>query len=288
MYADVNQLFGDIVKVTPSSKAVGDMALYLITNNLAITDVLDTKRELSYPESVVDLLSGRMGQPPGGFPPEVQRRILRGQEPLTDRPGADLAPIDFKAVTAELETAIGRPATRREVLSYILYPKVFTDYVAHTETYADVSVLPTNVFLYGLEPQQEVNIEIERGKTLIVKFLTVGDPHPDGRRTVFFELNGQPRSINVRDMSLEPDEKAHVQADSSDPLQVGSPMPGLVVTVAVRAGDVVPVGQKLLTLEAMKMETTIYAEHAGKVKELLVEPGSQVDTNDLLLRLEKV
>ncbi len=288
MYADVNQLFGDIVKVTPSSKSVGDMALYLITNKLTVNDVLDTKRELSYPESVVDLLSGRMGQPPGGFPPEVQKRILRGQEAITDRPGAGMPPVDFKATAAEVEKAIGRPPTRREVLSYLMYPKVFTEFIAYTEKYADVSVLPTNVFLYGLDPQQEVSIEIERGKTLIVKFLTVGDPHPDGRRTVFYELNGQPRSINVRDTSLEPAEKSRVQADASDPLQVGSPMPGLVVTLAVKLGDVVPVGQKLLTLEAMKMETTIYAEQAGKVKELLVEPGSQVDTNDLLLRLEAV
>jgi pyruvate carboxylase len=160
---------------------------------------------------------------------------------------------------------------------------VFTDYVAHFDKYSDVSVLPTDVFLHGLEPQQEVTIDIERGKTLIVKFLTVGDPHPDGRRTVFFELNGQPRSISVRDLALEPDEKARAKADPADPLQIGSPMPGLVVTVAVSVGDVVPV-----TLEAMKMETTIYAERAGRVKELLVEPGTQVDTNDLLIRIEPV
>jgi pyruvate carboxylase len=286
VYAQVNQLFGDIVKVTPSSKAVGDMALYLISNDLSVAEVMESDRELSFPESVVDLVSGRMGQPPGGFPPQVVKRILRGQKPLDKRPGALLAPADFKATSEELEKTIGRAPTKQELLSYLVYPKVFTEYVAHVDAYADVSVLPTDVFFYGQEPGQEVAVEIERGKTLIVKFLTVGDPHADGRRTVFFELNGQPRSINVRDLSLEPEQAVRVKADRDDPRQVGAPMPGLVVTVAVKQGDKVAVGTKLLSLEAMKMETTLYAERAGKVVELLVKPGTQVDTNDLLLRIE--
>ncbi|MBI3840122.1 MAG: pyruvate carboxylase [Planctomycetia bacterium] len=286
MYAEVNQLLGDIVKVTPSSKAVGDMALFLITNDLAVEDVLDTKRELAFPESVVDLVAGRMGQPPGGFPPKVRQRILRGQKPVQGRPGAKLAAADFKAAAGELQKTLGRQPKRQEILSYLIYPKVFNEFVAHQEKYADVSVVPTDVFFYGQEPGQEVAIEIERGKTLIVKFLTVGDPHPDGRRTVFFELNGQPRSINVRDLSLEPEEKQRVKADRADPKQVGAPMPGLVVTVSVKLGDKVPAGHKLLSLEAMKMETTLYAERAGKVVELLVKPGTQVDANDLLLRFE--
>ncbi len=286
MYADVNKLFGDIVKVTPSSKAVGDMALFLITNNLTVDDVVDTSRELAFPESVVDLMAGRMGQPPGGFPPEVQSRILRGQQPLTGRPGEQLAPADFPAVTAELSQTLGREPSQQEVLSYLIYPKVFTDFIAHQQKYADVSALPTDVFFYGLEPGQEVAVDIESGKTLIIKYLTVGDPHPDGRRTVFFDLNGQPRSINVRDTSLEPDEKSRPKADKSNPLEVGAPMPGLVVTVSVKLGDQVKAGAKLMTLEAMKMETTLYAERAGKVAEMLVTPGTQVDTNDLLLRME--
>ncbi len=286
MYADVNQLFGDIVKVTPSSKAVGDMALFLITNNLTCDDVLDPSRELSFPESVVDLMAGRMGQPPGGFPQDVQARILRGQEPLTDRPGASLPPADFKAVATELTQMLGREPNQQEVLSYSIYPKVFTDFVEHQQKYADVSVLPTDVFFYGQEPGQEVAVEIETGKTLIVKYLTVGDPHPDGRRTVFFDLNGQPRSINVQDLSLEPEEKNRPKADRSNPSEVGAPMPGLVVTVSVKLGDKVDSGAKLMTLEAMKMETTLYAERAGKVVEMLVTPGTQVDTNDLLMRLE--
>ncbi len=286
VYAEVNQLFGDIVKVTPSSKAVGDMALFLVSNDLTVEDVLDTRRELAFPESVVDLIAGRMGQPPGGFPPRVKARILRGQKPVQGRPGAKLPAADFKALAAELQTKLGRAPKRQEILSYLMFSKVFSEFVSHQEKFSDVSVLPTNVFFYGQEPGQEVAIEIERGKTLIVKFLTVGDPHPDGRRTVFFELNGQPRSINVRDVALEPTEKLRVKADRTDPKQIGAPMPGLVVTVSVKLGDVVPAGQKLLSLEAMKMETTLYAERAGKVIELLVKPGTQVDANDLMLRLE--
>jgi pyruvate carboxylase len=286
MYADVNKLFGDIVKVTPSSKAVGDMALFLITNNLTVSDVLDPKRELAYPESVVDLISGRMGQPPGGFPPEVQARILRGQPPLADRPGATMPPVDLKLVAKELAEAIGREPTPRDVMSYLMYPKVFVDFVKQQEKYSDLSVLPTNVFFYGQEPQQETAVEIEPGKTLIIKYLTMGEPHLDGSRTVFFDLNGQPRSTNVRDLSLEPEEKSRPKADRNDPAAIGAPMPGLVVTVAVKLGDKVAAGAKLLTLEAMKMETTLYAERDGKVTELLVTPGTQVDTNDLLLRLE--
>ncbi len=286
IYAEVNQLLGDIVKVTPSSKAVGDMALFLISNDLSVDDVLSSKRELAFPESIVDLVAGRMGQPPGGFPKNVRDRILRGQKPVEGRPGAKLPPADFQATAAELEQKIGRQPQRHEVLSYLIYPKVFLDFAAHQEKYADVSVLPTDVFFYGQQPGQEVAIEIERGKTLIVKFLTVGDPHPDGRRTVFFELNGQPRSINVRDAALEPQEKQHVKADRSDPMQIGAPMPGLVVTVSVKLGETVEPGQKLLSLEAMKMETTLYAEREGQVAELLVRPGTQVDANDLLIRLQ--
>jgi len=282
----VNQLFGDIVKVTPSSKVVGDMALFMLANNLTPEQVLDPKRELAFPESVVEFFEGKLGQPPGGFPEALQKKVLRGRVPLTDRPGASLPPADFEKTAAEIEEKTGHQPSRRDVLSYLLYPKVFLEFFAHQEMYSDTSILPTTLFFYGQEPGQEVSVDIEQGKTLIIKFLTVGDPHPDGRRTVFFELNGQPRNINVRDLLLEPDEKTRVKANRSDPMQVGAPMPGLVVTVGVRQGDTVTAGQRLLTLEAMKMETTLYAERAGKVAELLVQPGTQVDANDLLLRLE--
>jgi pyruvate carboxylase len=259
--------------------------LYMVTSELTPADILDSKRELSFPESVVDLVSGRMGQPPGGFPPKIVQRVLRGEKPLTGRAGAEMPAADFKATAGELEKRLGRAPKRSEVLAYLLYPRVFMDFVGHQETYSDVSVLPTNLFFYGEQPGQEVAVDIEQGKTLIIKFLTVGDPHPDGRRTVFFELNGQPRSINVRDASLEAEVPQRQKADRSDPWQIGSPMPGLVVTVAVKVGDAVTAGQKLLSLEAMKMETTIYAERDGKVAELLVKPGIPVETNDLLVKL---
>jgi pyruvate carboxylase len=286
MYADVNQLFGDIVKVTPSSKAVGDMALFLIANNLTVDDVLTSDRELSFPESVVDLLAGRMGQPPGGFPPEVQKRVLRGQKPVEGRPGASLPPADFAKTAAELKKRLVREPSRRDVVSYLVYPRVVSEFISHEEQYGDTSILPTPVFFYGPQSGEEMSVEIEPGKTLIVKFLTIGDAQPDGRRTVFFELNGQPRDVTVEDFSLEEAVIRRAKVDPNDPNQVGAPMPGMVVNVAVKPGDQVAQGQKLLTMEAMKMETTLYAERDGRIAELFVAPGTQVDTGDLVIRWE--
>jgi pyruvate carboxylase len=285
-YAECNQLVGDIVKVTPSSKAIGDMALFLVSNNLTTKEVMEGQRELAFPASVIDLLSGKMGQPPGGFPPEVQKRILRGEKPITVRPGELMPMVDCAAVRNELEGKIGRTPTALEVQSYLMYPKVFLDFVKSQEEFADLSILPTNVFFYGMEPGQEITVDLEPGKTLIIKYLTTGDPHQDGHRTVFFELNGQPRSIDVFDKSLDGEVKSRAKATPGDTAQVGAPMPGAVTTVTIKQGDVVSAGQKLFSLEAMKMETTIYAERDGKVAELLVSPGTQVDTGDLLLRLE--
>jgi len=285
MYADVNQLFGDIVKVTPTSKSVGDMALFLIANNLTTEDVLDPNRELAYPESVVDLMAGRMGQPPGGFPHKVRKRILRDQKPFRGRPGASLPPADFAAVAKELESKFGTPPTQREIVSSVLYPRVYDDFALHQQMYSDVSVLPTPTFLYGQKPGEEVAVDIEPGKTLIIKFQTVGDPHPDGHRSVFFELNGQPREVTVVDHSLEPEVSLRPKADPSDPLQIAAPMPGLVVSVAVQEGDSVVRGQKLLTMEAMKMETTLYAEQDARVAEVHVKAGTQVETGELVLKL---
>ncbi len=285
-YAEVNRLFGDIVKVTPTSKAVGDMALFLVANDLTAQEVMETSRELAFPASVIDLLSGRMGQPPGGFPPEVVKRILGDREVLTRRPGEVLPPVDFNKATREVEELLGRKPQRREVVSYLLYPKVYRDFVAHQQEYSDTSILPTPVFFYGQKPNEEIAVDIEPGKTLIIKYLTTGEPHPDGTRNVFFELNGQPRDVTVVDQSLEPETKKRLKADPNNPKHVAASMPGMVVTVAVQAGDTVKRGQKLLTLEAMKMETTITAEADGKVAEVLVEAGSQVETGDLLLVLE--
>ena len=283
-YADVNQLLGDIVKVTPTSKAVGDLALLLVTNGMQASELLSDSRDMSFPESVVDLLAGRMGQPPGGFPPEVVKRIVRKGDIVTGRPGESMPPADFKAAEKKVTEIVGRTASPREVLSWLLYPRVFQDYVQHANKYGNVSVLPTPAFLEGPKPGEELPIDIEPGKTLVVRLLTVGEPHADGTRTVFFELNGQPRSVSIADKSLEAKVQRRPKATVGDAREVGSPMPGLIVTVAVRPGDTVTKGQKLLSLEAMKMETTVYAERDGKVAEVLVSPGTPVEAAELVVR----
>ena len=283
-YADVNRLFGDVIKVTPTSKVVGDMALFMVGNNLTPEEVLHGARELSFPESVVEFFEGKLGQPPGGFPPALQKRVLRGRTPLEGRPGATLPAADFAATEQTLRDKLKRPVSAQEVVTYLLYPRVFLDFAAHQAKYSDTSVLPTPTFFHGMEAGEEVSVEIEKGKTLIVKFLTVGDPHADGSRTVFFELNGQPREVVIVDRAITGTAAATRKAETDNPLQVGAPMPGLVTQVGVVAGEEVTAGQKLFTLEAMKMETTIYAEHAGKVAEVLVRAGTQIEGGDLLLR----
>src|SRR5262249_2082254 len=236
------------------------------------------------PESVVEFFEGKLGQPPGGFPEKLQKRVLRGRQPLRDRPGALLPPADFDATRHQLQERLKREVSEQEVVTHLLYPRVFPEFAAHQQTYSDTSVLPTPAFFYGLEPGEEVSVDIEAGKTLIIKFLTVGDPHPDGTRTVFFELNGQPREVLVLDRSLGDEVRRRPKAEPGNPRHVGAPMPGLVVSVTAAPGEEVAAGQKLFTLEAMKMETTVYAEHGGHVAEGLVQPGTQVAGGDLLLR----
>ncbi len=286
VYAEVNQMFGDIIKVTPTSKAVGDMALFMVANHLSAQNILEGDREFAFPESVVDLIGGRMGQPPGGFPPAVIQRVMRGRPLMTTRPGELLPPADFALAAGEIKTQFGREPAQRDVLSYLLYPKVFRDFMSHQQKYSDTSGLPSPVFFYGQQSGEELAIDIETGKTLIVRFLTVSEPHPDGKRTVSFELNGQPRDVTVVDKSLEPETKQSPKADPNDPKQVGSSMPGMVVTVAVVPGDKVKKGQKLLSLEAMKMEATVHAEHDGTIAQILVKPATRVETGDLMIVFE--
>jgi pyruvate carboxylase len=262
------------------------MALFMVGNNLTATEVLEGKRELAFPESVVELFEGRLGQPPGGFPKELQRRVLRGKKPMRGRPGASLPAADFAATRQEVERKLRRTVDERELASYLLYPRVFLDYAEHQKKYSDTSVLPTPAFFYGIAPGEEISVDIEPGKTLIIKFLTVGDPNPDGNRLVFFELNGQPREVLVLDKALAGEVRKRPKATPGNVKEVGAPMPGLVVSVTAAAGEEVAAGQKLVTLEAMKMETTIYAERAGRVAEVLVAPGTQVEAGDLLLRFE--
>jgi len=286
-YAEVNQLFGDIVKVTPSSKVVGDMTLFLMANELQPGDVLklDETHDLSLPNSVVEMFSGVLGVPPGGWPLALQKIILRGAAPLQGRLGRNLPAVDLLGESAMLEKKIGHRVRPDELLSYLLYPEVFVAYDKFRQTYADVSVLPTHAFYYGLVSGEEIAVEIAPGKTLILKFLTASDPHPDGTRTLFFELNGQPREVNVRDRALRVVERAHPKADPADPGQVAAPTAGVVSGIAVQVNHPVERGAKLLTLEAMKMQSNIYASIAGRVTKLLVAPGQHVEAKDLLVTI---
>jgi pyruvate carboxylase len=287
MYAEVNQLFGDIVKVTPSSKVVGDMTLFLMAKEMRCEDLekLDEHHDLSLPNSVVEMFSGVLGVPPGGWPRKLQKIILRGAAPLSGLPGAALAPVDFAGEQQILQKKLGHAVQRDDLLSSLLYPEVFLKFDKFRQTYSDVGVLPTPAFFYGLKSGEEVTIEIEAGKTLILKFLTFSDPHPDGTRTLFFELNGQPREVSIRDRALRVVERAHPKADPSDAGQVAAPTAGIISGVAVQANHSVERGAKLLTLEAMKMQSNIYAPISGRVSKLLVAPGHHVEAKDLLVMI---
>jgi len=285
-YAEVNELFGDIVKVTPTSKAVGDMALFMVANELTPDDLMNSDRELAFPESVIDLISGAMGQPPGGFPDAVKKRILKGGKEFLERPGEVLPPIDFKAEAEKLVPILNREPTIRELLSFVMYPGVFKDYALHRKNYGDTSVLPTPVFFFGMNSGEEFAADIEPGKTLFIKYLATGSPHPDGTRTVFFELNGQPRDVTIDDRSVESSIQKNIKADASNPTHMAASMPGMVVSIAVQQGDKVSKGQKLLVVEAMKMQTTINADREGKIGQLLMKAGTQVAAGDLLLTIE--
>ncbi|MDB5323760.1 MAG: pyruvate carboxylase [Phycisphaerales bacterium] len=287
-YATVNQLFGDIVKVTPSSKVVGDMAIFMVTNGLSAMDVLAPDKKLSFPKSVVGMMQGEIGFPEGGFPKVLQKIILdsAGVKPIKGRPGATLPKANFAATKKELAAKTQSDPTDEDILSYLLYPQVYLDYEKHCAAYDNTAVLPTPAFFYGLEPGQEITVEIEPGKLLIIRYLTTSEPRDDGTRTVFFELNGQPREVVIADRSLEASLHKHPKADPEDPDHIAAPMPGKVSTVAVKKGEAVKAGQRLLSIEAMKMETAVYCPRDAKVADVLVKPGSIVAAQDLLLSLE--
>ncbi|MGO9989726.1 MAG: pyruvate carboxylase [Steroidobacteraceae bacterium] len=285
-YAQVNEMFGDIIKVTPTSKVVGDMAIMMVTSGLTREQVLDPAVEIAFPESVVQFFRGELGQPLGGFPPGLQKKVLGGKAPLTVRPGELLPPVDLQAERTAAEAKAGRSITEFELASHLMYPKVFAEYAAERAAFGDVSMLPTAVFFYGMHSGQEINVDLERGKTLIVRYVTTSDVHEDGTRTVFFELNGQPRPIRIADRSQVAKRPPQRKVEAGNPKHIGAPMPGTIGTVSVRGGQHLARGDVLLTLEAMKMETTVRAEQGGVVKEILATPGLQVDAKDLLVVLE--
>jgi pyruvate carboxylase len=285
-YAQVNRMFGDIVKVTPSSKVVGDMALMMVSQGITVKEVMDPDRDIAFPESVVAMMRGDLGQPPGGWPEVIQAKVLKGETPYTQRPGALLAPADLDGERASIAATLERDISDTELASYLMYPKVFTEFARVAATYGPVEVLPTPVYFYGLAPEEEISIELERGKTLILRCLGRSEVDETGMVRVFFELNGQPRTIKVPDRSLGASASgARRKAEAGNGDHVAAPVPGVVSTLSVKVGDQVEPGQPILGIEAMKMETVIHADRAGSVAEVLVTAGASVDAKDLLVVL---
>jgi len=283
-YSDVNQLFGDIVKVTPSSKVVGDMALMMVSQDLNIDDVMDPEQEMSFPESVVALMKGELSQPADGWPVDVQKRILKDEQPIEGRAGALLDRINLQADKSALEAELEQPLTDQQYASHLMYPKVFREFLAAQQLYGPTSHLPTAVYFYGLKAGEEIFVDIEQGKTLVIRCLAFSETNDKGMVRVFFELNGQPRSIAVPDRAHGAAESAlRPKADLDNTAHVGSPLPGVISTLNVSAGQEVTAGEVLLSIEAMKMETAVRAERSGTIGELLVKTGDQIDAKDLLI-----
>jgi pyruvate carboxylase len=287
MYARVNHLFGDIVKVTPSSKVVGDMALFMVQNDLSEQDVIEKGEKIDFPDSVVELFEGYLGQPHGGFPEELQKVILKGRNPLTVRPGELLDDVDFTKLKEKLYEQLNRPVTSFDALGYALYPKVFSEYAQTLEQFGDISVLDTPTFLFGMRLGEDIEVEIETGKTLIVKLVSIGQAQADGTRVVYFELNGQPREVVIKDENIKSTVAAKRKVDPKDETQIGASMPGTVIRVIVEKGEKVEKGDHLMITEAMKMETTVQAPFSGTVKDIYVDSGDAISPGDLLIEMQK-
>ncbi len=285
-YARVNKLFGDIVKVTPSSKVVGDMALFMTSNNLTVEDILKEGNNLSFPESVVSLFRGELGQPHGGFPENIQKIVLKGEKPFTERPNAHLEPINFDKEFQEFQTRFDKDRNLLDFLSYKLYPKVYEDFYNHQKVYGDMTQLPTPAFFYGLKYGEEILVKIADGKAIIIKLLFIADPDENGYRQVTFELNGQSRRVNIKDNQFQSKVVTHRKADKNNENEIGSPLQGRLSHVMAETGQVVEEGTPLFVIEAMKMETTISAPHAGTVKKIYLEAGEMVTQDDLVVEIE--
>jgi pyruvate carboxylase len=286
-YADVNQMFGDIVKVTPSSKVVGDMALMMVSQGLSRQDVENPDIDLSFPDSVVDMMRGNLGQPPGGFPKTIVKKILKGEKPNLERPGKHLKNVNLEKVRKDLSAQLDDMIIDDEDLNgYLMYPKVFIDYMERHKIYGPVRALPTKTFFYGMEPGEEITAEIDPGKTLEIRLQAVGETDDKGDVRVFFELNGQPRIIRVPNRLIKSQTASNPKAEEGNNAHVGAPMPGVIAGVTVSKGQSVNEGDLLLTIEAMKMETGLHAERDAVIKVVHVSTGSQIDAKDLLIEFE--
>jgi len=290
MYKDVNDLLGDIVKVTPSSKMVGDLAIFMVKNDLTPDNICDKGRDLAFPDSVVDYFKGMMGQPEGGFPKGLQKIVLKGILPITCRPGELLPSEDFEKDEKYLKEKYGREASRKQALSYALYPKVYEDYLKFKAEYGDLSRMGSDIFFHGLYDGETCEIEIADGKILITKLLNVGKLDSEGNRNVTFEVNGFRREIKIKDKiahTAAVNSQSYTQmADPENKMELGASIPGTVLKLLVKEGDVVKEGQSLIVIEAMKMETNITAFLPGKVSAVTVKEGQRVKTGELLVKLE--
>jgi len=286
MYATVNDMFGDIVKVTPSSKVVGDMAQFMVANGLSEADVFEKGDQISFPESVQQFFMGEIGQPEGGFPPALQRIVLKDRQPFHDRPNKHLPPIDFDKDFAAFKAQFGEDLDMCDFLSYQFYPKVFEAYIKFHREYGDVSAVPTPLFLYGMKMGQDTTIEIAKGKTLLIRLLSIGPVDEKGNRTVFFKLNGQTRNVEVRDKAIKVERKENKKTDKDNAKQIGAPLQGMLSKLLVKNGDAVKKNQQLFIIEAMKMETIITAPFDGAVGHIELAGGTLVNTNDLVVELK--
>ncbi len=288
LYKDANELLGNIVKVTPSSKAVGDMAIFMFQNGLTKDNILTEGASLSYPDSIVSYFQGMMGQPEGGFPEELQKIVLKGVEPITERPGKLLPPVDLDAVRKHLEeitdlSGFDEDAIFQKCISYALYPAVYEDYCKHLAEYDDVTRLESHVYFYGLRKGEETTLRIAEGKDLIIKLIEVGDANEEGYRSVLFEVNGSRRTVKILDNSLEVKADNRLKAEKNNPQHLGSTIPGTVGKIMVKEGDEVTVNMPLMTVEAMKMETTVVSKVDGTVDKIYVSEGDSVKPEDLMI-----
>jgi pyruvate carboxylase len=290
MYAQVNAMFGNLIKVTPSSKVVGDMAIFMVTNNLTPEDVIKRGGEISFPESVINFFKGDLGQPVGGFPIKLQKIILKNQKPYMERPNAHLEPIDFDVEFVAFKKKFQKGFTRaieiEDFLSYILYPKVFEQAHENYKLYGNLALVPTKNFFYGMDLREETSIELEPGKTIIVRLLSVGIPNEEGMRTVFFKVNGENRFVDVLDRSLNIKKEEHTKIEPENTNQIGAPLQGSLYKVLVKKGQEIKENDPLFIIEAMKMETTVTAFKSGKVKSITLKEGSMVKQDDLIVTLE--
>jgi pyruvate carboxylase len=285
-YADVNQMFGDVIKVTPIAKTVGDLALTLVSQGVTTEELIKGDAEFSFPDSVITLMKGQVGQAHGGFPKNIVKKALKGEKPITERPGSLLAPADLKAEKKALEERFDEEIDNEDLNGYMMYPKGFTDYMERHAIYGPVRTLPTRTFFYGMEAGEEVSAEIDPGVTLEIRLQAVSETHEDGSVRLFFELNGQARVIRVENRRVAAAKPTAPKAEPGNANHVGAPMPGVVASVVVQAGAKVSEGDLLLTIEAMKMETGLHAERDATIKSVNIAPGAQIDAKDLLVEFD--